>query len=563
MSSFVDTLVGTATGVEGTRHGMVTGFPATPTRRSWAVVHQRACSVAGALRDLPVERGDAVAVLAAEPELVAAGAQGVWLAGGSVTMLHQPTARTDLVEWAGDTLRVLDMIGSRVVLLGAPFTELAATLDEYGIDYRLLGDLLSGHPIAEPVESDEDDTALLQLTSGSTAEPKAVRITHRNLISNATAMARRVELETDTDVMVSWLPTFHDMGMVGFLTMPMLFGVELVKATPAVFLAQPLRWVELISAYGGTITAAPNFAYAIVGRRMAGVDDTQQYDLSALRVALNGAEPIDEQAVATFVAAAGRFGMSAAAVFPAYGMAEATLGVAFAPLSRGLAVDPVLAGRLATENTAVPVGADGPSHDTESVRSLIKLGPVLPGIEIGVRAQDGHWLAEREVGEIQLRGAAVTPGYITVDGPVVPHDEHGWLPTGDLGYLAEGEVVVCGRLKDVIITAGRNIYPTDVERAAAAVDGVRPGNVVAVRLAAGTGRERFAVVLESARSGNEEAEASIVRTVSARVHAAVQLRPYSVVVLPPGSLPKTPSGKVKRAGTADQYAAAIGTAAAG
>src|SRR5699024_4681257 len=152
--------------------------------------------------------------------------------------------------------------------------------------------------------------------------------------------------------------------------------------------------------------------------------------------------------------------------------------------------------RLATENTAVPVGADGPSHDTESVRSLIKLGPVLPGIEIGVRAQDGHWLAEREVGEIQLRGAAVTPGYITVDGPVVPHDEHGWLPTGDLGYLAEGEVVVCGRLKDVIITAGRNIYPTDVERAAAAVDGVRPGNVVAVRLAAGTGRERFAVVLE-------------------------------------------------------------------
>src|SRR5699024_3202003 len=259
------------------------------------------------------------------------------------------------------------------------------------------------------------------------------------------------------------------------------------------------------------------------------------------------------QAVETFVSEAGRFGMSAAAVFPAYGMAEATLGVSFAPLLRGLAVDVVRADALTAENTAVPVDADDPQRGGEAVRALVKLGTPLPGLELGIRDAAGNWLAEREVGEIQLRGPAVTPGYLTADGPWAPHDENGWLPTGDLGYLVDGEVVICGRAKDVIIMGGRNIYPVDVERAAAAVDGVRAGNVVAVRLAEGTRRERFAVVLESKWTGNQHAEAKIVREVSARVHAAVQVRPYSVVVLAPGELPKTPSGKVKRANTADQY----------
>src|SRR5699024_763652 len=214
MSSFVDRMVQSATGVAGARCGMVTGVPDDPTRRSWAVVHQRARRVAGALSETPVPPGSAVAILAVEPELVAAGAQGVWLAGGSVTMLHQPTARTDLTEWAVDTVRVLELIDATVVLLGESFGQLAPTLREHGIRYRMFAELLSADPIAAPLERDAEDTALLQLTSGSTAEPKAVRITHGNLMSSATAMARRIELDTapDTpgDVMVSWLPTFHD-----------------------------------------------------------------------------------------------------------------------------------------------------------------------------------------------------------------------------------------------------------------------------------------------------------------------------------------------------------------
>ena len=193
----------------------------------------------------------------------------------------------------------------------------------------------------------------MQLTSGSTADPKAVKITHANLYSNISAMIERAGFDVESDVMVSWLPLFHDMGMVGFLTVPMVFGVELIKITPVDFLSGPLVWPELISKYRGTTTAAPNFAYAIVGRRLAKVEDDKAYDLSTLRIALNGAEPIDPTAVRTFTEAGARFGMPAECVFPAYGLAEATLAVSFAPLFTGLTVDTVAADPLEADNRAV------------------------------------------------------------------------------------------------------------------------------------------------------------------------------------------------------------------
>ncbi|MBB3663676.1 fatty-acyl-CoA synthase [Prauserella sediminis] len=552
MSRFVDTMVANAQ-AGGTQRGMVTGEPSEPVRRTWAEVHGRARRLAGGLVGGGFESGGAVAVLAAAPELIAPTVQGVWLAGGSVTMLHQPTPRTDLAHWAADTLQVLRMIGSDLVLLGEPFGQLAPVLDENGIQYRTIETLLDAEPIAEPVSAAEEDLALLQLTSGSTAEPKAVRITHGNLFSNISAMARRSELDPGSDVMVSWLPTFHDMGMVGFLTVPMTFGVELVKVTPVEFLSAPLLWPDLITRYDGTITAAPNFAYAIVGRRLARVDDGDAYDLSKLRIALNGAEPIDDTAVATFTDAGGRFGMPAECVFPAYGLAEATLAVSFAPLSTGLTVDVVEAGPLESENRAVAVPEDDERRGTEQVRGFAVLGRPLDGIEAQIVGAGGDVLGEREVGEIRLRGDAITPGYLTVDGPMATQDAEGWFATGDIGYLVDGQIVICGRSKDVIILGGRNVYPTDVERAASSVDGVRAGNAVAVRIDAGTRRERFAVVLESKAAGDEAEQARIVKEVTARVRDAVDARPYSVLVLPTGSLPKTPSGKVQRGATAEQY----------
>ncbi|OQO92529.1 long-chain fatty acid--CoA ligase [Saccharomonospora piscinae] len=551
MSRFVETMVTTAN-AGGRQRGMVTGEPREPVRRTWFEVHERARRVAGGLVEAGLRPGGAVAVLAGAPELIAPTVQGVWLAGGSVTMLHQPTPRTDLAKWAEDTLRVLGMIGSSLVVLGEPFDGVGPVLDEHRIAYRTITGLLEAEPLPEPVATDEDALALLQLTSGSTAEPKAVKITHGNLYSNVSAMVERAEFDFDTDVMVSWLPLFHDMGMVGFLTVPMTFGVELVKITPVEFLSGPLVWPELISRYRGTTTAAPNFAYAIVGRRLARVDDDDAYDLSTLRIALNGAEPIDPTAVASFTDAGARFGMPAECVFPAYGLAEATLAVSFAPLFTGLTVDVVEAGPLEQGDKAVAVPEGDPRRDTDQVRRFAVLGRPLAGLEARILGEDGA-RGEREVGEIQLRGEAVSPGYLTVDGPLDTRDADGWFPTGDIGYVVDGQLVICGRKKDVIILGGRNVYPTDIERAASSVSGVRAGNAVAVRIDAGTRRERFAVVLESTVAGDDDAERVLAKEVAARVRDAVDARPYAVVVLPKGSLPKTPSGKVKRAATAVQY----------
>jgi fatty-acyl-CoA synthase len=349
--------------------------------------------------------------------------------------------------------------------------------------------------------------------------------------------------------MVSWLPLFHDMGMVGFLTVPMTVGLELVSVTPTDFLSRPLLWAELISRYGGTVTAAPNFAYAVLGRQLGRAEDGS-LDLSSMRFALNGAEPIDPDAVAAFTDAGARFGLRAECVVAAYGMAETALGVSFAPIETGLRVDSIDAEELEARRRAVP----GPVSGDRPVRRFPLLGPPLPGITARVVDESGTVLGDREVGTIQLRGEAVTPGYLTMDGPLAGQDDQGWLDTGDQGYLTDGTVVVCGRLKDVIIMGGRNIYPTDIERAAGEADGVRAGNVVAVRLDPGAGvgsskRESFVVVVESRRAGDKEAEELIRKDVTSRVVSSVGVRPARVVVLAPASLPKTPSGKLRRAAT--------------
>jgi fatty-acyl-CoA synthase len=546
MSRFVETLVATAR--EGGRlRGVTTGEPREATRTTWAEVHEQARAMAGALVSRGLAPHDAVAVLAAEPSSIGPAVQAVWLAGGSVTMLHQPTPRSDLAVWAEDTVRVLNMIGSKLVLLGAPFDQLAPVLDEHGIGYVLVTDLSSGTPLESPVEVDESAPALLQLTSGSTADPKAVRITHGNLLTNITDMATCAELDPSSDIMVSWLPMFHDMGMVGFYTTPMTMGIELVKVTPVDFLTGPLLWAELISKYRATITAAPNFAYALLGRRMSGVDSDDEYDLSSMRLALNGAEPIDEKAVRSFTDNGARFGLRAECVFPAYGMAEGTLAISFPPVFTGLRLDYIDADALESGQRAVPVSADA-----DSVRSFALLGKPLPSFEARIVSPSGDVRGEREVGEIQIRGAAVTPGYLTVDGPLATQDADGWLATGDLGYTVDGEIVICGRAKDVIILAGRNIYPTDIERAATAVEGVRAGNAVAVRLDAGTRRERFAVVVESRLSADPTAVRTLRKEIGARVFEAVNARPSAVEVLAPGTLPKTPSGKLRRAAAGAQ-----------
>jgi fatty-acyl-CoA synthase len=520
--------------------GLVTGEPHEPVRHTWGEVHHKARRIAGGLANAGVGHGDAVGVLAGAPVEIAPIAQGLWMRGASLTMLHQPTPRTELQTWAKDTTTVIDMIEADVVIVSDPFKVAIPVLVERGITVLTIEELLAAEPI-EPIDTDEDDLALMQLTSGSTGSPKAVQITHRNLYSNAEAMFIGAEYDVDKDVMVSWLPLFHDMGMIGFLTVPMYFGAELVKVTPMDFLRDTLLWAKLIDKYKGTMTAAPNFAYALLAKRLRNQAKPGQFDLSTLRFALSGAEPVDPADVEDLIDAGRPFGLPPEAILPAYGMAETTLAVSFSECGAGLVVDEVDADLLAALRRAVPATKG-------NTRRLASLGPLLEGLEARVVDQDGNVLPARGVGVIELRGESLTPGYTTMAGFVSAQDEHGWYDTGDLGYQMEnGHVVVCGRVKDVIIMAGRNIYPTDIERAAGRVGGVRPGCAVAVRLDAGHSRESFAVAVESNNWQDPAAVRRIEHQVAHEVVAEVDVRPRNVVVLGPGTIPKTPSGKLRRA----------------
>ncbi|KUH84644.1 fatty acyl-AMP ligase [Mycobacterium sp. IS-1556] len=537
MSQFTETMYQNA---RWSTNGMVTGEPDAPVKHTWAEVNQRASRISGGLAAAGIGHGDAIAVLAGAPVEIAPTAQGIWMRGASLTMLHQPTPRTDLVRWAEETTAVINMISAKAVVISEPFMAAASVLAGLGMTVLTIESLLAGESI-DPIETTDDDVALMQLTSGSTGSPKAVQITHANIVANAEAMTVGCDFDIHSDVIISWLPCFHDMGMTGYLTVPMYFGAELVKVTPIDFLRDTLLWAKLIDKYKGTMTAAPNFAYTLFAKRLRRVATPGEFDLSSLRWALSGAEQVDPLDVEDLCEAGAPFGLRPEAIVPAYGMAEATVAVSFSACGRGMAVDEIDADLLAVLHRAVPATK---GH----TRRLVKLGKPLDCLEVRVIDEDGASLPPRGVGVIEVRGDPVTRGYTTRAGFIPAQDERGWYDTGDLGYLTEdGEVVVCGRLKDVIIMAGRNIYPTDIERAAGRVDGVRPGCAVAVRLDAGLSREAFAVAVECKDFADADEVRRIERQVAHEVFAEVDVRPRNVVVLEPGMIPKTPSGKLRRA----------------
>lgn len=527
--------------------GLVTGEPDAPVRHTWTQIHQTAGRMAGGLRRHQVGPGDRVAVLAGQPIDVAPIVQAVWMRGAAVTMLHQPTPRIDVATWASDTAHTLNSLDLTTVVVGAPFDAAADVLDSAGVRVAHADRLADDDPIA-PLDCAEDDLALLQLTSGSTGTPKGVAITHRNLFHNRQAMALATELDTSVDVMVNWLPLFHDMGLVGFLVSPMQVGIEAVCVTPADFLTSPLIWPTLITKYRGTMTAAPNFAYSILARRLP-YADTGAYDLSSLRFVLNGGEPIDVNTIEAFSTAATRFGLKPTAMVAAYGMAEATLAVSFTRPSDPITSDVVDATSLERHRRATPA---------DFGRRLARLGRPLSGMEVRVVDDDRRPVSVRVVGELEIRGPAVSRSYVGASGIEPAVDARGWLVTGDMGYLTEeDEVVVCGRRKEMIIVAGRNVFPTDVERAAQQVTGVRAGNAAAVRIDSDSPREEFAVAVESNAAADPVGSDRIARQVSKIVFDEIGITPRHIIVLPPGALPKTPSGKLRRTATRELVAARL------
>jgi len=386
---------------------------------------------------------------------------------------------------------------------------------------------------------DPDSLALLQFTSGSTSDPKGVMLPHRRIAHNLDAIAEAAALDPDNDVLVSWLPLYHDMGLIGLLGLPMTRALNLVLAAPQDFLASPGRWMTWMHDFGGTVTAGPNFSYALAARALRRLQPGT-LDLSRWRIGLNGAEPVDPAAVEGFIEAGRSQGLDPRAVFCVFGMAEATLAVSFPPPMSGMGVDTVDRAILEHERLATPVAPDG---DPTRIRRLAKLGRPVPGLEFRIADPlTGDVMAERETGELEIRGNSVTPGYYNRPELTAATFHDGWLRTGDIGYLVGGELVVCGRIKDMIIVGGRNVFPEDVERAVAEVEGVRAGNVIAFGVERHPGREGIVVVAET-----RGADVGSVRAaVADRVRDAVGLPP-EVVLVSAGTLPKTSSGKLQRA----------------
>ena len=474
MSSFTDHMYANAA---TSPRGMITGTFEDPIRRSWGEVHDEARRMAGALSDMGVVPGTSVAVLAGDPADVAPLAQAVWMRGASLTMLAQPTPRTDLATWLADTHRAARTIRAALAIVGAPFADAAEPLNAAGQDVVMLEELRTG-PAIEPLHPDESAIAMYQLTSGSTGTPKAVQLTHANILANSNALFTATDGDATTDVMVSWLPLSHDMGMLAFLALPMQYGVELVASRPEEFLRRPALWADLISRYRGTITSGPNFAYALLALTLERAEPGR-FDLSSLRVAINGAEPIDARDTSRLAQAGARFGLRPGAITPAYGMAEATLAITFDNSPTGQ--------RGPDQSSAICRSAHWPRRTPElDACGVVSVGLPVVGMEVRVVDERSRPRPPRHVGSIEVRGAAVSRGYLTEHGWREGAIRDGWLHTGDLGYFDEhGSLYVCGRTKDVIVIAGNNIYPTDVERAACAVPGVRAGNAVAVRIDAG------------------------------------------------------------------------------
>ncbi len=502
-------------------------------------LHQEARAYAANLQALGVTPGDHVGLLGPTSRALVTAIQATWLCGGAVVVLPLPMRLSSIEEFIGQTRTRIANADVSLLLVDpdlAPFIE-PAPGDPPMVGWEALqpGPGRAGPEAYERPADDLDRLAILQFTSGSTSDPKGVMLPHHTVGANLDAISAATSLDADDDVLVSWLPLYHDMGLVGLLTLPLTTGTPLVLGAPTDFMAAPSRWMEWISAYGGTATAGPNFSWVLAARALRRSD---LLDLSRLRIALNGAEPVDPATVATFVEAGERHGLRPGAVFPAFGMAEVAIAGTFPEPMAGLRTDPIDLRVLEAERYAAPT-----DPEAAGARSLAILGRPVQGLEIRVvDPVTGDELKDREVGELEIRGTSVTPGYYNRPDVNAELFHDGWLRTGDLAYLLDGEMVMCGRIKDMIIVGGRNVFPEDVERALADVEGVRPGNVIAFGIGGHQGKEGLVVVAES----KAEDHAEVRRSVALRVRDAIGLPAKEIVLVEPGSLPKTSSGKLQR-----------------
>jgi fatty-acyl-CoA synthase len=527
------TLAEVVAGLSSSRRAMTFVEPDGETRFTYREIGDITADLAARWPGLGVAPGDRVIlVLPSKREFALAFLAAV--RAGVVPVPVFPPERTGQLDLGTERLRAVSRhCRERLVLTSASLVGLCSETASRPV--LTLADLAAAEPSPVTARTAPDDVAFLQYTSGSTGAPKGLAISHRNILANLTAAAAALELTSD-DVGVSWLPLYHDMGLIGFLLTPVLMEADHWQLATSAFIQRPAIWMDWMTRTRATVSFGPSFAYELLAHRVR-PRHLEGWDLSAWRVAGCGAEPVRPSVLRAFAAAMRPAGFDAGALTPAYGLAEATLMVTTSPVGSGVrsvVVDPDALARDGRIRLVDPGPHEVAGMEGARGVEMVSCGPPIGGTEVRID-QDGDGPGRQ--GEVCVRGASVVSGYRDDAASTEAAFVDGWLRTGDLGFLRDGELYVTGRIKDLVIRNGSNYHPQDIERAFCLGSGLRPTHVVAI-----SGAEEELVVLVEGRT----AAADGVFAGSRQVLAAVGVGPDRVVFVPRGAIPRTSSGKLRR-----------------
>jgi 1-acyl-sn-glycerol-3-phosphate acyltransferase len=518
---------------------------------TYGTLFERASLLAGGLVARGLSPGDSVAIMLPTGVEYLHSFLAILLAGATPVPIYPPARAKQIEEHFQRHARILSNARTRMLITFDDVKRVSRLLTARvaGLDQLVTpADLATQGAMTARPRIAPEQVAFLQYTSGSTGNPKGVVLTHANILASLRSMRVALDVGPD-DVFVSWLPLYHDMGLIGAWLGSLVVGSPLVLMSPLAFLARPERWLQAIHRFGGTISGGPNFAYELCHRRIAD-GSMQGVDLSSWRLAFNGAEPVSADTIERFCGRFERWGLRATAMTPVYGLAEATLGVAFTPPGRGARIDSVSRSALYRDGVARPMQGDGTLR-------LVSSGVPIPDFEVRVVDQAGREPSERVEGEVEFRGPGVTGGYHRNSDATRALFHDGWVRSGDRGYMAGGELYITGRDKDVVIRAGRNLHPHALEQAVGEVAGVRRGCVAVFGgLDAVNGTERL-VVLAETREQDPAAREAMRARIEALSLEHLELAPDEVVLAPPQSVLKTSSGKIRRAALADLHARGV------
>jgi len=511
------------------------------TKLTFVQLEEETARRAAGLQTLGLGRGERLGLILIEPrEFILTFLAAVRM-GAVPVPLYPPLALGELDAYVGRTARMLQAASVRLLFVSAELQSVlwSLTSEAPGLERLLTEASLPAQPppLRVPALSPED-TLFLQYTSGSTREPRGVVVSHENLTANTYANIAAYGLRPE-DVGVSWLPLYHDLGLVGAMLVFLYTGGSVVYIPTSRFLRRPSEWLETVHRHRATLSAVPCFAFALAARK-ARPEELERWDLSRLRMIIGGAEPIPPETVRSFTELFHRHcGLPRNSVTPSYGLAEATLGVSSKPPGEEMRTRRVDAAIFRESGRAV-LSETGVEH--------VSCGVLREGLEARIVGEEGQTLADEHEGELWLRGTSITRGYL--DAPEANRQlfHEGWLRTGDLGYFSDGHLYVTGRLKDLLIVNGRKYHPQALEWDVARVEGVRKGNVV-VFSRPGAHTEEVVVVLETQMAETQ----ALVASVRSVVHEAHGLTVADVVCLPPSHLPKTTSGKLQRRQTRERY----------